>query len=109
MKQLKLLLQSLFVCQILIGIATPASCQSSPDYLIGTITGNYNFSYNQTPDQLVEIYSPLFLDARMTFRWEQSATPDFSETTAVGAQSVYTFSGPLSQSMYYRRKATDRA
>src|SRR3982751_1868632 len=110
MKQLKFLLQSLFVWQILVCIAAPASCQENTDYSIGTITGHYYFSYNQTPDPLVEIYPPSYTTGtNLTYQWEQSAIPDFSEVTPLGAQAVYTFSGPLSQTLYYRRKATDGA
>src|SRR3954454_11106228 len=108
MKQLKSLLQSLFVWEVLICIAASAPCQWNPDYSVGTVTGNFNFYYNQTPDQLVEIYPPLYTaGATLTYQWEQSASPDFAESTVVGTQSIYTFSGPLSRSMYYRRKATD--
>jgi len=87
--------------------AINAFAQWNPNYSIGTVTGNYNFSYNQTPDQLVEIYPPLYTTGTtLTYQWEQSLTPDFAAITVIGTQPGYTFSGHLAQSTYFRRKVS---
>src|SRR5690349_7258220 len=104
MKQLKVVLRSLFMCLVLSGMAISASSQWNPDHSIGAVSGNYNYSYNQTPDQLVEIYPPLYTTGTvLSYQWEQSSAPDFTAITVLGTQSSYTFSGPLAQATYFRR------
>src|SRR3954471_2040080 len=94
------------VCRLLVLVmsfwsaAGNSYAQWNPDYSIGTVTGNYNFNYNQTPAQLVEINSPVYTAGTgLTYQWEQSVTADFTPgtITVVGTQSAYTFSGPLGQ------------
>ena len=81
-----------------------------PNYSIGTITGNYNFSYNQTPDQLVEIYPAAIPNTGLTYSWESSVTPMASGFSATGiTTSSYTFSAALTQTTYFRRKAINGA
>jgi len=107
MKQLKVVLRSLFMCLVLSGMAISASSQWNPDHSIGAVSGNYNYSYNQTPDQLVEIYPPLYTTGTvLSYQWEQSSAPDFTAITVLGTQSSYTFSGPLAQATYFRRKTS---
>jgi len=79
------------------------------NYSVGTVTGKYNFSYNQIPDQLVEV-NPPWLAAPLGgggYQWQSSSVPVVSGFTDIpGAQSSsYTFSQPLPQTMYYRRRS----
>lgn len=108
MKQLYKTCFLLLVCIIFWGINGKVFSQWNPNYSIGTVTGKTDFSYNQTPDQLVEITPPLYTTGTaLSYQWERSPTPDFAVITFIGTQSSYTFSGPLSETMYYRRKVTD--
>lgn len=110
MKQQYMVCKILILCTGFLFSAVNAFAQWNPEYSIGTVTGNYNFSYNQTPDQLAEIYPPVSTaGTALTYQWEQSAVPDFTAITVIGAQSAYTFSGPLSQTTYFRRKVMNGA
>jgi hypothetical protein len=73
-------------------------------YSIGTISGKYSFSYNQTPDQLVEINPPGIPNTGFSYQWESSFTPTtgFQAITTNGGNSSYN-PGPLLQTTYYRR------
>jgi hypothetical protein len=85
-------------------------CQTwNPSHKIGTVTGNYHFSYTQTPDQLVEIFPAAIPNTGLTYQWESSPIPIFPvNPTVVGTSSSY--SPPAlnsnSQTTYYRRKTT---
>ncbi len=95
----------------LVGIISMAAGQTptwNPGHKAGTITGNYNFSYNQVPDQLVELFAAGIPNTGLTYQWEQSTMPVTGFTPIAGAtQTSYTFSAPLSQTVYYRRKTTN--
>ena len=98
-----------FFCIIVfIGARYPGSAQTwDPGHAVGTLDGVYNFSYNQTPSQLVEIHEAAIPNTGLTYQWESSITPIFPvNPLVVGTSSSYTFSGPLSQTTYYRRKST---
>ena len=77
----------------------------NPSHAIGTISGNYNFSYNQTPDQLVELHPAVIPNTGLLYQWEQSFTPTDGFTAIAGAtQTNYIVPAPLNQTTYYRRK-----
>jgi RHS repeat-associated protein len=79
----------------------------NPNHAIGTLTGQYQFSYNQTPDQLVELF-PAGVNMGFTYQWEQSSMPVSGFTAISGATGVhYSITGPLTQTTYYRRKTTN--
>jgi RHS repeat-associated protein len=83
------------------------SQQWNANYSIGTQTGKYSFAYNQTPDQLVEIYPAAIPNTGLSYQWEQSSSPTTGFTAISGAtQTSYSFSGALSQTTYFRKKAT---
>jgi RHS repeat-associated protein len=93
----------------LLGIISIAQSQIwNPGHKAGTIAGNYNFSYNQTPDQLVELFAAGIPNTGLTYQWEQSTMPVTGFANIAGAtQTSYTFSAPLTQTTYYRRKTTN--
>src|SRR6266498_3033582 len=79
----------------------------NPGHAIGSLDGNYNFSYNQTPSQLVELSAAAIPNTGLSYQWQSNPTPIFPPSpTVVGTQSGYTFSGSLTQTTYYRRKTT---
>ena len=79
----------------------------NPNHSVGTINGVYNFSYSQTPTQLVEIYQAAFPNTGLTYQWESSIMPTTGFASISGATSTsYSIPGPLSQTTYYRRKTT---
>lgn len=100
-------LQKLITVSLLL-INTILSAQTwNPNHSIGTINGVYNFSYNQTPSQLVEIYQAAFPNTGLTYQWESSAMPTSGFTAISGAtSSSYSIPGPLSQTTWFRRKST---
>ena len=81
----------------------------NPNFSVGTVTGNYAFSYNQTPDQLVVLNAAtLGAAGGVSYQWMQSANPILANFTAVsgaGTSTSYSFTGPLPQTMYYLLKA----
>jgi len=79
--------------------------QWNPAYSIGTNTGNYVFNYNQTPDPLVIIH-PAVTGGAAYYQWQQSSIADENSFTDIsGATGAsYSFSSPLTQTMYYRQK-----
>ena len=90
-------------------ITNTAFAQSwNPGHKVGTLTGAYNFSYTQTPAQLVEIFPAGIPNTGLSYQWEQCTTPAGAFTIISGAtQTNYTFPAPLSQTTYYRRKTTN--
>lgn len=99
--------QQSFILLSLINITALYSQTWNPSHKIGTVTGKYHFSYNQTPDQLVEIFPAAIPNSGLTYQWEQSTQPTTGFTNISGAiGSSYTFSSALSQTTYYRRKTT---
>src|SRR6516164_322732 len=72
----------LIVCGSLLYMALPCKSMAqnwSVNFSIGTATGNYNFSYNQTPSPLVEVFSAMSpVDVGCTYQWQQSTSPVFS-------------------------------
>lgn len=85
-----------------------AAGQINANHKIGSITGKYHFTTTQTPDQLTEIYPVYTPSTGLTYQWEQSSLPLSGFIAIAGAtSSSYTFSGPLSSTMYYRRKTSN--
>ncbi len=74
-------------------------------YDIAAINGDYVFSYQQTPDNLVPVYA---VNTGTSYSWEQCLTPGFDQgsVTAVGSSATFVFNSPLSQTTYFRRKIT---
>jgi hypothetical protein len=107
---LKIFVWALWII-ILSVITTGVQAQTwNPDHAIGTNTGNYSFSYNQTPDPLVEIYAPAFPNTGVTYQWESCGTPNGNFSVMQGAtQSTFAFSKPLTQTTWYRRKTSRSA
>jgi len=95
---------------VLLSMVNIATSQQAwnPGHKVGTVTGTYNFSYNQTPSQLVELLPAGIPNTGLTYQWEQCATP-LGIFTAIGGatQTSYSIPGPLSQTTYYRRKTTN--
>ncbi|HEU4471644.1 MAG TPA: DUF6443 domain-containing protein [Flavisolibacter sp.] len=75
------------------------------NHAIGTIDGAYHFSYTQTPSQLVELRPAAFPNTGLVYQWEQSLEPTAGFTSIVGGTgSSYSFSAPLTQTTYFRRR-----
>ncbi|HEV7781424.1 MAG TPA: DUF6443 domain-containing protein [Chitinophagaceae bacterium] len=82
----------------------------NPAHKIGVTGGIDHYSYSQTPGQLVEVFAAGIPNSGLTYQWESSASPVSGFSSISGATgSSFSFSGPLSQTMYYRRKTTNGA
>src|SRR5687768_8844227 len=105
MKQKKLSRLFIFLISFLLSLHAVGQYWN-PGHRIGTTTGVYHFNYNQTPAQLVELQAAAIPNTGLTYQWEQSTTPDENNFSALSGatSSSYTFSGPLSQTTYFRRK-----
>ena len=81
----------------------------NPNHSIGTLSGKYHFSYEQTPEQLVEVSAPGFPNTGFTYQWQSSLTPVGVFTPIPGAtQSSY--SPPqLEQTTYFQRVSTNES
>ncbi|MGN6353882.1 MAG: DUF6443 domain-containing protein, partial [Parafilimonas sp.] len=100
----------LLLCVTFFAGITTALSQWNPNYSIGTSTGKTCFDYNTTPDPLVEVVSPVYTTTSLTYQWESYSKPVFpASPTIIGTGAGYTFSGPLTQTTYYRRKVTNTA
>ena len=70
------------------------------------IYGNYSFNYNQVPEDLVSLsVTPV----NYTFQWEYSSSPNDNavyQSVSGGTNSNLSFSVPLIQTTYYRRRVT---
>lgn len=105
----KIILSILLV--IMLPYITLAQQSWNPNHSIGTVSAKYSFSYSQTPDQLVELYSAAIPNnTGCSYQWQQSSSPVFttySNATGTSNLASYTFSGPLTQTTYYRRITTN--
>ncbi len=90
-------------------LAGTVSAQTwNPNFAVGTVTGNYNFSYNQTPDQIVTIYAAAIPNTGITYTWYSGPTPILSSLGSTGVSGAsYSFSSPLAQTTYFALKATN--
>jgi RHS repeat-associated protein len=81
----------------------------NPNHSIGTLTGVYNFAYNQTPAQLVEIYPAGLPNTGFTYQWYSGLTPT-TVTTLIPSATGSSYSPPIlnttSVTMYYQRVTT---
>jgi len=94
----------LLLCLTLSGLIQKASAQLYNTYDILPVNGKQAFNYNEVPDALVPVYLQAIGSA---YRWEQSTTPETGFTVIAGATgATYTFSAPLSQTTYFRRRTT---
>jgi RHS repeat-associated protein len=76
------------VAIIILGTFMVAQAQSgiwNPDYSIGTSTGVTNFSYTQTPAQLVVIYPAAIPATGVTYQWYSSTMPTMGFAPISGA------------------------
>jgi RHS repeat-associated protein len=83
-----------------------------PSHKIGTVTGVYSFSYNQTPSQLVEVLPAAASTTGLTYQWFSSAYPTTGFTAISGATSGSYSPAALtstSQATYYYRQTTHTA
>ncbi|WP_121353942.1 DUF6443 domain-containing protein [Flavisolibacter nicotianae] len=78
----------------------------NPAHSIGSVTSVYQYNASQTPTQLVEVYPAAIPNTGLSYQWYSSLTPDDESFNPIsGAQSSsYTFSGPLPQTTYFRRR-----
>ena len=80
----------------------------NPSYSIGTVSGKYHYTSAQVPEQLVEIHPAGFSGQSFTYQWESSPTPfsvNDADWVTVSTQANFSFSQPLTQTTYYRRRA----
>ncbi|HRH47299.1 MAG TPA: DUF6443 domain-containing protein [Panacibacter sp.] len=109
MKQIKTVKLALLLAIGLSGISGKSFAQwnPNPNYSVGTVSGMYNFDYNTIPSQLVEIVSPVYTNITLTYQWQTSTSPAFTSYSTIGSLTSYTFTAPLTQTTYFRRKTTD--
>jgi RHS repeat-associated protein len=91
---------------------TVVAQQWNPGHKIGTVAGIYNFSYSQTPSQLVEIFPAAIPNTGLTYQWWSSLSP-VTGFTAIGGATASSYSPPAltstSQNTYYYRQTTHTA
>lgn len=102
MKQYTFMVRVLFACIVIFGSAQRTAAQAS--YFDITVANErFAFAYNQVPYDLIPVY-PL-ITSPIGYQWEQSSTAVDGFTPIPGATgAVYTFSAPLTQTTYFRRK-----
>ncbi|HWK07239.1 MAG TPA: DUF6443 domain-containing protein [Puia sp.] len=94
---------------ILTGFLNKTTAQNwNPSHSIGTTTGVYDFSYNQAPAQLVEIYPAAIPNTGLSYQWESSTLPTtgFAAITTNGTLTSYQPPVALTQDTWFRRKTT---
>jgi RHS repeat-associated protein len=103
MKLFKQQVIPVFITVVLV-ISTLLLNAQSKYYDIIPVNGHYQFAYNQVPESLVS-YTPAI--AGYTFQWQSSTLPLSGFTDIAGATAAtYTFQSALTQTTYYKRKAT---
>ena len=104
MKRQKALLPLYFAGIFLLGMANCTLAQRwNPSHSIGTVSGKYNYQYNQTPDQLVEIFPATLSAGTLTYQWFSSTTLKDDDFQFVSGGQGYS-PGPLLQTTYYKRR-----
>ncbi|ULQ52152.1 DUF6443 domain-containing protein [Flavihumibacter fluvii] len=91
---------------VLLVIACTFSAKSQSWYAshsIGTLSGKYQFTNLQIPDQIVEVNPPSLDATGFTYIWESSSSPLTGFSVIAGSASSYTFSSALSATKYFRR------
>jgi RHS repeat-associated protein len=101
MKHKSFVWRLLLVCLAFFASAGTASAQFNY-FDITTATGRHAFAHNQVPDNLVPINAAI---TGTSYQWEQSSLPLDGFTNISGATgATYSFSAPLTQTTYFRRK-----
>ena len=73
-------------------------------YNIRPFNNNFAFAFNQVPEPLVPVNASLLATS---YQWEKSTRPLDGFTAISGATAAsYTFTAPLTQATYFRRKYT---
>ncbi len=106
------LIKPFFIIYLMLQIVTQhAEAQWNSTFTIGTVTGNYGFALNQVPDQLKVLYAATYnAGATVSYQWYSSPTllPETNfQPIGSALQSTYT-PGPITQTLYYRLRATDQ-
>jgi hypothetical protein len=100
---------SLTILYLIVNAGDVSAQTWNPDHSIGTATAQYNFAYNQTPAQLIEIYPAGFPNTGFTYQWYSSVSPVIGFTAISGATAT-SYSPPAlnvnSVTTYYYRKTT---
>lgn len=114
MKRSKIFRKFLVLSVGLWGLVMGAKAQLNPNYMIGSASGNYSFSYNQVPDNLVEIIAPVFSAGNgLSYQWESSTSLDENTFLPIAGEnnSSYSFigKGNLTQTTYFRTRVSDNA
>lgn len=81
----------------------------NPGHKIGTVNGVYNIPYNQIPPQVTEIFPATASGntAGLSYLWEISSMPATGFFSSGITTPGLTFSSPVSNTFYYRRKTTN--
>lgn len=107
----KIKITPLCIVVLWLGLISPAAGQGwNPNHKIGTVDGVYNFAYNQSPSQLVVIFSATASGstAGLSYQWEMSALPVTLFGAIGGAtQANYTYPYALTSTLYFRRKTSN--
>jgi hypothetical protein len=79
------------------------------DYSVGTANNMYAYKNGEIPANLMVIYpASLVQGASISYQWESSPTPINGFSAISGAtNNTYIFSAPITQTTYYRQKATN--
>ncbi len=94
-------LRGIFIYLLILLFCLPVHAQSTL-YNIKSGNGVYEYSHLQTPGDLVALNT-----VGSIFQWEESDSPVSGFTSITGAtQSSLSFSGPLDQTTWFRRKVT---
>ena len=88
------------------GIIKNANAQNGEE-VIGNSSGKYAFNYNELPDALTQLSSTLNpAIPGLLYQWESCTNINFENPVFLVQGSSYNFGSPLSQTTYFRRKAT---
>src|SRR5450631_2839777 len=94
MKSSKLFLHYIIVILGLLTIESNLNAQSLyPGHSIAPANNVYDYTYNQTPAQLIEIYPPGIPNTGFTYQWWSSTSPATGFSPISGATAA-TYSPP---------------
>src|SRR5689334_21358163 len=90
---------------------SPLNAQNwNPVHAIGSLNGTDHYSPVQTPAPLVELFPAAQPNTGLDYQWESSVAPLNGFLPVVGAnQSSFTFSSPITQTTWFKRKTIFRA
>ncbi|MBB1285931.1 hypothetical protein HRH25_16225, partial [Flavisolibacter sp. BT320] len=93
----------LAVCWVL--LFTGANAQNwNPAHSIGTTAGVAHFPFGQISVQMEELQPAVFPNTGISYEWESGTKPLELLPIAGTNTQGYTYSGPLQQTLYFRRK-----